>query len=141
MLERCALFDGISPEQLTWIREEGTITVLHAGERFIKAGEVGQAVYVLIRGHVSIRIGESDEIVLGAYTAPGSFFGEITLVDPGPRSASVVAEVDTELYRLPTGALLKIFEQDAHIEACTMRNLARALARHLRRANSERAER
>ena len=90
-----------------------------------------------MEGRVSIRIGE-EEIALAEHTQPGSFFGEIAIVDNGPRSASVIAEADSTLLRLPIDMLEDCFRGNAMMEARVMRNLATALSAHLRRANAVR---
>jgi CRP-like cAMP-binding protein len=67
-------------------------------------------------------------------------FGEIILVDPGPRSASVLADEESHVLNINMRLLSALFTNDPSLEATVMRNLARALAQHLRRANTERAQ-
>ncbi len=138
MLERCSLFIGVEPEEIARMRDLGKLVSFREGDRIIRAGAPGDALYVLVEGHVSIRIGESDKTGLAQHTEPGSFFGEIALVDSGPRSASVIAEADSTLLKLPLDVLEDCFRGNAMMEARVMRNLAIALSSYLRRANAER---
>ena len=124
MLERCSLFIGVE-----------------FADRIIRAGASGDTLCVPVEGRVSIRIGESDETALAQHTEPGSFFGKIALVDSGPRSASVIAEADSTLLRLPLDVLEDGFRGNALMEARVMRNLATALSAYPRRANAERLRR
>lgn len=119
MLERCSLFIGVD-------------------DRIIRAGASGDTLCVPVEGRVSIRIGESDETALAQHTEPGSFFGKIALVDSGPRSASVIAEADSTLLKLPLDVLEDGFRGNALMEVRVMRNLATALSAYPRRANAER---
>jgi CRP-like cAMP-binding protein len=138
MIERCKLFVGVEPEEIARISNRCKPVAYHEGDCIVRADTVGDALYILVEGNVSIRIGESDEITLAQHTKPGAFFGEIALVDSGPRSASVVAETDSKLLQLPIDVLEDCFRGNAAIEARIMRNLAVALAAFLRRANTER---
>jgi len=108
--------------------------------RALRTGEAGQALYILSQGQVSIRLGGKEEVLLGNYTETGSFFGEIILVDPGPRSASGLADEKSHVLNINMRLLSALFTNDPSLEATVMRNLARALAQHLRRANTERAQ-
>ena len=137
MLERCSLFIGVEPEEIAYMSDLGKLESFREGDRIIRVGVPGDTLYVLVEGSVSIRIGE-EEIALAEHTQPGSFFGEIAIVDNGPRSASFIAEADSTLLRLPIDMLEDCFRGNAMMEARVMRNLATALSAYLRRANAVR---
>lgn len=64
-----------------------------AGEAIFKEGDPGDAMYVVMSGHVRISHGNrSLELVEG-----GGIFGEMALADPAPRSAAATAETDCEV--------------------------------------------
>jgi CRP-like cAMP-binding protein len=72
--------------------EPRTISFTNGGVVFVK-GDNGAFAYLVRSGRVEIRgSGQSIEIV-----GPGGLFGEMALIDGGPRSASAVALADTEL--------------------------------------------
>ena len=136
MLEHCSLFVGVEPEDIARMRDLSKPIFHREGDCIIRAGAAGDAVYVLEKGRVSIRMDESD--VLAQHTEPGAFFGEIAIVDGGPRSASVFAETDSTVLKLPIKVLEECFRGNVTLEARVMRNLAVGIAAHLRRANTER---
>lgn len=69
---------------------------LAPGETFIKQGEAGDCMYVIIHGRVRVHSGDRTIIVLGT----GETVGEFAILDPEPRSASVTAEESALLFRI-----------------------------------------
>jgi HEAT repeat protein len=67
-----------------------------AGEMFIKKGEMGNCLYVIVEGKV--RVHDGDHTL--AYLSSRQVVGELSLLDPEPRSASVTTEVETLMLRL-----------------------------------------
>ena len=63
---------------------------LRAGEIIFKAGDPANEFYVIRKGKVAVRLGNRTLDILGE----GEIFGEMSLIDSGPRSATVVAETD-----------------------------------------------
>ena len=64
-----------------------------AGQFVIRAGEIGETMYVVIGGEVEVVDGPAVLETAG----PGSIVGELALIDDEPRSASVVAKTDCRL--------------------------------------------
>ncbi len=63
------------------------------GRLLCKAGDQGDALFVLIAGTAVVERDGRDVAQLG----PGDYFGELSLLDPGPRAASVTVTSDAEL--------------------------------------------
>lgn len=67
-----------------------------AGDRIIYEGDQGDTAFLINSGVVEVSVGKEDKLkVLGRLNA-GEVFGEMCLIDPGPRSATVRAIIDTE---------------------------------------------
>ena len=90
---------------------------LDIGERLFSAGEDGAELYLVLRGRIDIRLpGRGDDHYkrLAIY-GPGTVFGEIAFLDPGPRAAEAVATRPTELRVLKRADFQQL--QEAHPEA------------------------
>ena len=84
--------------------EEVTVA---AGETVIERGEMGDAMYIIERGRMMVHDGERELNTLG----PGDVFGEMAVLDPEPRSASVTAQEAGVLLRLKQEALHDLMSQ------------------------------
>src|SRR5947209_970686 len=87
-----------------------------SGERMIAEGDEGDAMYLISRGGGRV-VKEIDgqEVVLDEL-GEGEFFGEMSLLVGGPRSASVFSTADTEVLRLKSSDLFDIMKQYPRIE-------------------------
>jgi CRP/FNR family cyclic AMP-dependent transcriptional regulator len=100
-----------------------------AGEVIFKEGSHGDAVYILSSGKVEIsKIVEGKKIVFGILE-PGEIFGEMSYLDPAPRSTTVTALEDTVLELLDKNFLDKEFNQISS----DFRGIICGLVRKLRR--------
>lgn len=67
-----------------------------AGDTIISEGEVGGTAYLINSGSVKVTVGEGGKARKLAELGAGDVFGEMSLIDPGPRSATVTALTDCE---------------------------------------------
>jgi CRP-like cAMP-binding protein len=88
----------------------------------------GDSFFVLLEGRASVA-GKSRVL------RPGDFFGEMALLDGGPRSATITATTPVRAIRLPRRSFIKAVEEDPRIGLCVMAVLA-ARVRRLERALS-----
>src|ERR1700682_2341200 len=100
-----------------------------SGQIVFEYGDPGHALFIVRAGEVEIYIknNQGDKIVL-EISRPGDVFGEISLLDGGPRTASVVAMVETQLLRLDR----EHFEDYVRLYTPAALNLLSAAARRLR---------
>jgi CRP/FNR family transcriptional regulator, cyclic AMP receptor protein len=63
------------------------------GEAIFREGEPGSQMFILVQGIVEVQVGNS---IIGAFE-PIEIFGEMAVIDAGPRSASVIAKTDCKL--------------------------------------------
>lgn len=71
------------------------IEVFAAGETIISEGEDGDSAFLIVEGEVEVLVGKGEEVNSVAKFSKGDIFGEMSLLDPGPRSATVKALVET----------------------------------------------
>jgi hypothetical protein len=75
-----------------------------AGERIFSKGDAGESLYVIVQGEVRVHDGDLSLKIL----KDKSVFGELAVLDPEPRSASITSITDTHLLRLDREAFLEL---------------------------------
>ncbi|MEI2774544.1 MAG: Crp/Fnr family transcriptional regulator [Tetrasphaera sp.] len=137
VLRRSPLFAGLN-EQATHdlLASMGPLR-LERGDELFHEGDPGDRLYVITEGKVKLGRSSSDgrENLL-AILGPGEMFGELSLFDPGPRTATATAVAETQLVGLSNDAL-HAYLTDHPKAALT---LLAALARRLRRTNESVAD-
>ena len=92
-LQRVQLFEGCSTRQLRAIARIAEVQEAPAGEVLARAGETGDRFFVIVDGAARIEVSAQKQHRIG----PGEFFGEMSLLDGGPRSATVIADTAVRL--------------------------------------------
>ena len=110
------LFAAFTKEEFGAIVDRLEPLQFMAGERMIAEGDEGDAMYLISRGGGRV-VKEIDgrEVVLDEL-GEGEFFGEMSLMVGGPRSASVFATADTDVLRLKSSDLFEVIKQYPRIE-------------------------
>jgi len=137
-----ALFDfpllaGIEKSGYELLSRGVTESVLPAGHVVIREGEAGKSLFLLRRGRVRIfRTGAHGEVDLMTLAAP-SFFGEMSILEEMPRSASVQAVEPVALLILSRVWFTQLAEQHPAQFARVATNIARDLSARLRLLGDE----
>ncbi|MCU0846721.1 MAG: SpoIIE family protein phosphatase [Spirochaetes bacterium] len=93
------------------------------GELIIKEGAVGDSMYIIINGTVSVtRSGKDGDLVSIQNLYSGTFFGEMSLIDNLPRSANVTAAEPTEFFRLNKKDFDELLEKNTIIANSIYKN-------------------
>jgi len=103
LLAQIPLFDTLAAEDLEALAQRMTEVKYKAGDKVFDKGEKGSSMYVVLSGAVQIFLpgsGPDDPRVVLKDALTGEYFGELSLFDDKPRSASVEATVDTTLLEL-----------------------------------------
>jgi CRP/FNR family cyclic AMP-dependent transcriptional regulator len=95
-LARVPIFSGCAPEEIAAIAAVAQESSYEPGQIVVTQGTPGQAFYLIVEGAVEYL---RDGSVLGTF-GPGEFFGEMSLLDEAPRSASVRAAEQTQCLML-----------------------------------------
>jgi CRP/FNR family cyclic AMP-dependent transcriptional regulator len=89
-LRQVTLFSACTNEELALISSRTTEHHSQAGDVLASEGRIGHDFVVIVEGTAKVLVADHEIARLG----PGDFFGEIALLDDGPRTATVVAETD-----------------------------------------------
>jgi len=98
--------------------------VFQADETIFEQGDPGDAMYIIMAGSVCVHSGGRTLVVL----EPGDVFGEMAVLDPEPRSASVTALAQAHLLRLGRTALTNLIASRTEVAI----GLIQILSQHLR---------
>ena len=137
VLAKAGLFQGVAPEAADALAASLTYSDYTRGEQVFEEGEQGDTLFIVIRGKIKIgrRATDGRENML-SLMGPSDMFGELSLFDPGPRTATAAVLTDARLASLAHTALRPWIKDRPEIAE----QLLRVLARRLRRTNDALAD-
>ena len=90
-LRRVPLFAGLDRKELELLAKLAKEQRYEPGATIVKAGASGHGLYIVKEGNVSV-VRDGQKV---ASFGPGQFFGEVSVLDGGPRTADVRADTET----------------------------------------------
>jgi CRP/FNR family transcriptional regulator len=131
------LFAALEPDAAAVLEAAMTTRSLVRGHVVFREGDPGDRLFVVVDGKVKISRASADgrENLL-AVLGPGEMFGELSLFDPGPRTATASALTETTLASLDHDDLRPVLLERPHVAV----HLLQALAQRLRRTNEAMAD-
>src|SRR5439155_9823102 len=106
------LFELLDEEELGELAAVIDSQILAAGETLFNAGDFGETLYIVNYGEVELSIKDTaGQKIVVKVAQEDDLFGEISMLDNRPRSATAVALMDTELFVLDRGDLLLLFQK------------------------------
>ncbi len=125
---------GVDEAALQFLGGMANEEIFAAGSVIVREGEPGDRVFFVCTGRVQVVKGTGVEpAVQLAEFGSGDFFGEMSLVESVARSASVIATVPTRVFTLKSTDFYKLYRRRPDQYCIVMLNIARDLARRLRR--------
>ena len=137
VLANAGLFQGIADEAAEAVAASLDYGDYGRGETVFAEGELGDTLYIVLSGKVKIgrRAADGRENMLSVM-GPSDMFGELSLFDPGPRTATATVVTDARLGSLAHTSLRPWITDRPEIAE----QLLRVLARRLRRTNDALAD-
>lgn len=134
VLETSKLFSGSSPSEMDALRNASQIRQFAAGQQIFAEGDQGDGVYLIRSGRVQISaVVSPEQRRILSRLGPGDFFGEMAVLDNEPRSATVIAEVETVTRFIPRGDLLGVLQGSPRLAV----NLVREFSLRMRDFNRQ----
>ncbi len=122
-LKHVPLFATLSKRRLRALARASVIGEYRDGENIVKAGTSGSDLYVILDGRVNVLQGGG----IVARMAAGEMFGEISLLDPGPRTADVIAEGPTRCLHLSGRDFQDALEADPKLAISVLQAVGKRL--------------
>jgi serine/threonine protein phosphatase PrpC len=133
VLRRIPLFEHLSYRELNEVLAIATTRHFPAGATVVREGEPGGDLFVLLEGEVSVEQGGLPIAIVRA----GGHFGEMGLVDAGPRSASVLAREPLRAMTIHRDAMLALMQRDPPVAVKLLWAFVQVLSHRLRVTNTE----
>ena len=134
-LRQIPLFGGLPDSALQRLLQLMKLRACATDDVICAEGDPAREMFVVRSGSVEVHKRVLQGQTCLARLQAGDEFGEMSLIDIQPRSASVVACEPTELYVLGNMDLLALYEEDLASYTFFVQNLCRELSRRLRLAN------
>jgi CRP/FNR family transcriptional regulator, cyclic AMP receptor protein len=137
VLSRSPLFEALGEEDTLALRARVTNVEIGRTDRLFSEGDAGDKLYVILSGKIKLtrKAPDGRENLLSVH-GPGEMFGELSLFDPSPRTASATAVTDVQLAALAHDDLRHWLTSRPDVSM----HMLRALAQRLRRINDVKAD-
>jgi CRP/FNR family transcriptional regulator, cyclic AMP receptor protein len=131
-LAQVPLFSGLSSRHLKRLSDLTEEQRFMEGAKVVREGEGGDAFFVIMEGEAKV-VAPSGRVV--NRLLPGEYFGEISLLDGGPRTATVVAETPLTTMALSRDAFLRTIRSEP-VVAVRLLSHAASMLRRLERSTA-----
>src|SRR5438552_5662255 len=133
LIAKIDFFSGLDDKILRKISEACIVRQFTRNETIVRQGEMGLGLYVIAKGRVRVDREQGGVRTQMAELGPEQFFGEMSLLDNKPRSATVTGIDETECVLLTRDGFVKLMNKYPEIPI----RMARVLAERLRVANEK----
>lgn len=130
-LRQLPIFQGCGRRELTAVARIADLVETPAGKVLARAGATGREFYLILEGTARVEISPRKRVRLGR----GDFFGEMSLLDGEPRSATVIAETPLRLLVIGRREFWPLLLEVPQLT----RRIMVTLSQRLRRAQAEQA--
>jgi len=140
------LLQDMDAGEIKEVLKIATPKVFPVGALIIHEGEAGTSVFIMEKGEVEItkRLGivldgevPRERIIIRLKADEGVCFGEMALLENEPRSATVTAATECQLWEIGRDEFMALIEQNRDLGCKILLRLAQLLSRHLRKTNQD----
>ena len=106
-LSRVKMFASLNKKELGLVAKASDVLTVPAGTDIVKEGEIGHEFYLIASGSAVVKRKGRKIAALG----PGGYFGEMALLDRGPRTATITTDEPSELIVLGQRQFMAVLDQ------------------------------
>ena len=127
-LRRVPLLSSLNERQLETLAAGSARRNFPKGRTIVAEGEPSQSLYILLSGRAKVQRSDSEgkEVIL-AVLGSGDFFGEMSLIDEAPRSASVITLESCDFMSINKEAFRSMLMQSPEMAMAVMKGMVRRL--------------
>ena len=134
-LRRIKILGAMTDEQLERFTRFVRVQNVSQWTVIVRQGDPGDSMFFILAGELRVRISAMERETILATLAPGDFFGDISLLDKGPRSADVVANQDSVVAQIHASDLDALSTDAPDLAAAFLKGLGRTLTARIRADN------
>jgi CRP/FNR family transcriptional regulator, cyclic AMP receptor protein len=128
-LAQVKMFSSLNKKELAMVSRASDVITVKDGTDIVREGTYGHDFYLILEGAATVRRNGRKVAELG----PGSYFGELSLLDNGPRSATITAAGETQLAVIGQREFMGVLDQVPAVA----RKLLMTMASRLREADTK----
>ncbi len=146
LLKKISLFHDLNEKEIKQVLQIALPRTFPAGSMIIREGEAGDSMFIMCEGEVEItkRLGlvldeetPNERIIIRLKAEEGVCFGEMSLLENEPRSATVTALTECLLLEMGREDFLRLIRQNSDMGCKVLLRLAQLLSRYLRKTNQD----
>jgi CRP-like cAMP-binding protein len=134
-LRRIKILSQLNDAQLDRLAEFMELHQVPQWLAVVKQGDAGNGMFLILQGELRARVMVGDKETILATFGPGDFFGDMSLFDHGPRSADVIANVDSTVLKISDVAFDRLTREAPALATPFLQATARTLAARIRADN------
>jgi CRP/FNR family transcriptional regulator, cyclic AMP receptor protein len=123
LLRTVPIFSTCNEKELSAIAATVKEVDFPAGKVICEEGQTGVGLHIIVQGETKVQVGGSERARLG----PGAFFGEIALLDGGPRTATVIAETPVKALSIVIWDFKALLESQPNLALKMLEEVCRRL--------------
>ena len=127
LLREVPIFADLSPEDLEQVAEIAYEQWFPDGSMLCRAGEDGNAMYIIVGGQVRVQKEEDGNEKILATRGEGDFVGEMAIIESAPRMATLIAQGELRVLVIDGDAFTAILRDRSTVSISVMRALSRRL--------------
>ena len=125
MLASLDLFEGVNEEELSAVAAHGTVRRYPKNTIIVMEGDIQSRLFVVLSGRVRVYAhGDGAKQLTLRHLGPGTYFGELSLIDEQPRSASVGTVEATELLAIDGRVFKRVLARQPTLAEALLKHLA-----------------
>jgi CRP/FNR family cyclic AMP-dependent transcriptional regulator len=134
-LRRIKILSDLNDAQLSHLSDFMEVQRVPQWSVVVRQGEVGDSMFLILEGELRARVIVTDRETILATFSPGDFFGDMALFDHGPRSADVVANVDSTLLKISALSFERLAKEAPSLATPFLQATSKTLASRIRADN------
>lgn len=134
-LRRIKILSQLNDAQLDRLAEFMELHQVPQWLAVVKQGDAGNGMFLILQGELRARVMVGEKETILATFGPGDFFGDMSLFDHGPRSADVIANVDSTVLKISDVAFDRLTREAPALATPFLQATARTLAARIRADN------